>query len=157
MPRFPRWIDKREEFNLREVGPNLYVGAEASALLRPAGPWRAVIDLYGSSAQPSRANFYEGIGKLVQSPFLDGDSFPRGLLDTIKGVVWTEGRKGPVLIHCQAGLSRSASAAYAMLRAAGLDHDKALKAVETKEYAGEFPRPETLASARRWVHRRRTP
>jgi len=151
MPRFPHWIDKRPEYNLREVGPNLYVGAECSPILRPAGPWRAVVDLYGSSAQPSRAHFYTDVGKLVQWPFLDGDTFPPGLLEAVYKIVWVEAKHGPVLIHCQAGLSRSVSAVYAMLCAAGIPHDTALSAVKAHP---DFPRKATLASARKWCARR---
>jgi len=143
---WPKWSQPDEEYNLREVAPNLWVGAELSPGLRPAGPWQGVVDLYGSS--PKNPSLYAGIGELLHRPFYDGVSFPPGLLDEILGLVRRNIRTGPVLIHCQAGLSRSASAAYGMMRLAGTPHAEALARVKIER---GFPRTETIRSARSWV------
>jgi hypothetical protein len=147
--KWPRWIERDETINLREVAPNLYVGAEYATLHPPEGQkWELVVDWYGSSKQyPSRVK--RTAKKLLSLPFLDGDAFPEGALDTLARRVQAARRQGPVLVHCQAGLSRSASSAYALLRKLSrVPHEEALRRV--KVMAG-FPRKETLGSARRWV------
>ena len=114
---FPRWIDGDPDFNLREVAPGLYVGADLSPVLRPNGKsWDLVIDLYGSSGASSRAALYLG-SEVVRWPFEDGTDVPRGVLEiAVRAVPRVLREDGAVLIHCQAGLSRSASEAYALLR-----------------------------------------
>lgn len=158
--QFPRWISRSDEVNLREVGPNLYVGAELSptAVARvPGRIFTVVFDLYGDAGPPSwraaRERTYRLLPDVRRRPFLDGDVFPDGLLDEINDAVARARRAGPVLIHCQAGLSRSASAAYAILRVQdGLSHDAALARVKAHR---DFPRRATLHSARTWVHAHR--
>jgi protein-tyrosine phosphatase len=111
-----------------------------------------VVDLYGSSEQPERWFLYDGSGTVLTWPFLDGDNFPDGMLDALGRLAVDKIREGPVLLHCQAGLSRSASAAYALLRAyGGLSHAEALRRVKVMP---EFPRSVTLASAREWVEKK---
>lgn len=150
MAAYPRWVDKRDPYLLREVARNFYIGAERSPELDPGALWAAVVDLYGSGEErPAR---YEGANVLMRWPFYDGDSFPPGALDAIEGVLRGNLRHGPVLVHCQAGLSRSASAAYAMLRVLGAhNHAEALRRVKADP---DFPRRKTLASARRWAKKR---
>jgi len=59
---------------------------------------------------------------------------------------------GAVLVSCAAGVSRSASVAYALLRVVReLPHDEAFERVVC---SGGRPRPETLASAERWAAHR---
>jgi hypothetical protein len=148
-PRWPRWIERDEAINLREVAPNLFVGAEYATLHPPEGTkWELVVDWYGSSKQyPSRVR--STAKKLLSLPFLDGDAFPPKALDTLVRRVQTARRRGPVLVHCQAGLSRSASSAYALLRRLSrLPHEEALRRVKVLP---QYPRKETLGSARRWV------
>jgi protein-tyrosine phosphatase len=145
---WPRWSQPDEDFNLREVAPNLWVGAEMSPLLRPAGDWRLVVDFYGSSQDSENKPFYQGIGNLLHRSFHDGIAFPPGVLDDVLSGVVQNIQQGPVLLHCQAGLSRSASAAYAMMRMAGQSHQSALARVKVEP---GFPRSQTLASAQRWV------
>jgi hypothetical protein len=156
---YPRWINPAPEQNLREVGRNLFVGAELAPLERSRRRrWAAVIDLYGSSLEePDRESIYSGADLLLHWPFLDGDSFPVGALDATERVVRLGRVSGPVLLHCHAGLSRSASAAYAMLMVIDrVDPAKALKRVQVPGEEADFPRTATLASARKWVQRRLT-
>ena len=151
-PKWPRWIDSSDNVNLREVAPNLYVGAEYSPLHPPAGKkWELVIDWYGSSERwPSRTR--DTAKRVLSIPFLDGDVFPPKALDTMLARVQAARHRGPTLIHCQAGLSRSASAAYGFLRRVGrLPHKEALRRVQADP---EFPRATTLASARVWAERK---
>ena len=153
--RWPRWVERADEINLREVAPNLYVGGQFSPLEMPTGKkWELVVDFYGKSAQyPSRVR--DTAKKLLALPFLDGDRFPPGALTRALQQVRAARRRGPVLIQCQAGLSRSASAAYGLMRRIGrLSHAVALKRVKCRG-AAEFPREATLASAREWVEKAR--
>jgi len=150
--KWPRWIKQDFDHNLREVAPGLYVGAEYSAGLRPDGPWQLVVDLYGSSRDTTKWVLYWGSDEVMAIPFDDGDGFPDGALDRIGAAVMEAIQSGPVLIHCQAGLSRSASAAYAMLRTLyGLNDREAASRVKIMP---AFPRKKTLQSARDWVHAR---
>lgn len=147
--KWPRWIERDETINLREVAPNLYVGAEYATLHPPEGKkWELVVDWYGSSTQyPSRVK--RTAKKLLSLPFLDGDAFPPKALDTLLRRVQSARSRGPVLVHCQAGLSRSASSAYALLRRLSrLPHEEALRRVKVMP---GFPRKATLGSARGWA------
>ena len=150
---YPYWLDRSEEKNLREVGRWLYVGADVSPWVRPMrSGWRVIVDLYGLN-QVHR--IYESAEVVLCRPFDDGATFPPGLLDEIEALLIEHQRHGRILLHCQAGLSRSASAAYAMLRRfQGLTHKAALKRVRVPKYP-EYPRKETLASARAWVEQRK--
>ena len=145
---YPRWITKPlQGMNLREVAPNLYVGSETSPL---RGDWHTIIDFYGNVpmyVEPSQrdAEHY------IRIPFDDGTQFPPGALDAA-WAAWqnAEVHGGDTLLHCQAGLSRSASAAYALLRRGyRLRHGVALARVVTPRT--EYPMKETLRSAADWV------
>lgn len=138
--------------NLRRVGPGLFVGGEHAVYAGPGltgKPWHTVIDLYGTSQ--AMRHWYAGAKHVIPLLMRDGQPFADGTLDAMYRAYRTaEGR--PVLIHCQAGLSRSASAAYAMLRRRyRLSHDAALKRVQTPGYVGKFPLEGTLNSARTWA------
>jgi hypothetical protein len=100
--KWPRWIERNEDINLREVAPNLYVGAEYATKHPPEGKkWELVVDWYGSSQQyPSRVR--DTAKKLLAIPFLDGDVFPAGALDRMARRVQAARKRGPVLIHCGA-------------------------------------------------------
>lgn len=147
--RFPRWVTSPcDAHNLREVGPGLFVGAARAPTRRP---FDTIVDFYGSSLSPDMDSWlrdaYTRTRSVVRVPFPDGYDFPAGALDLIWAAV--RGAQGPILLHCHAGLSRSASAAYAMLRRwNGLDHDTARYLVTVRT---GFPLAPTLASARRWV------
>jgi hypothetical protein len=140
--RFPRWIQTDASMNLREVAPGLYVGAVDSAAVQGAR-WAAVIN-------------FCGCGPRVPAPvyrvfaFGDGGDFPPGSLDATLEIL--RAAQGPVLIHCAAGLSRSVSAAYAMLVAHyGLDRARAMALVKAHP---RFPVESTLRSAELWLRRR---
>ncbi len=154
--RFPRWKSRPgDNVNLREISPYLYVGSALSPGAQVQ--WDTIIDFYGSSSGDPRHYEYHGrrdvkagytrARKVYTLPFSDGDDFPPGVLDT----VWKAccEARGPTLIHCQAGLSRSASAGYAILRRGfGLSHDDARYVVHVQS---GYPLSTTLKSAREWV------
>jgi len=146
---YPLWINKASRINLREVAPNLYVGALDSPLQRD---WLAVINLAISDLELGEWDeHYSRVPVVLHWSFSDGLAMPEGLLEAVEAVVRGNVQKGPVLIHCHAGLSRSASAAYAMLRVIwGLDHSEAYRRIYAQS---PYPMRETLASARQWVHR----
>lgn len=153
---YPRWINKASNTNLREVGPGLYVGALDSPLqsANTCPPWAAVINLANANRHLGDWDgHYSRVPVVLHWTFSDGLGMPHGLLEAVEAIVRGNIKKGPVLIHCHAGLSRSASAAYAMLRVIwGLDHLGAYNHVYAQS---PYPMPETLASARKWVGARR--
>ena len=147
---YPRWITEPDDsMNLREVAPHLYVGAEASPL---RGGWHTIIDFYGHA--PSRVQpAYKGAKRYVKVPFEDGSAFPHGALDQA-WAAWqaADAEGGETLIHCQAGLSRSASAAYAFLQKRyKLSRFDALKRITVPGYEGYAPRERTIQSADTWA------
>jgi hypothetical protein len=142
--RYPLWVDSSERFNLREVAPNLYVGSQWSLECRD---WRAVVDLTGSSRSDPTA--YGRCDRLLRWTLHDGDPFPEGSLTAIEG--FCRDRSGPILLHCAAGLSRSASAAYGILRTHHrLPPREALRRIRVLP---QFPVKETLLSVEQWVRR----
>ena len=147
---YPRWVQPRFDVNLREVAPHLFVGALQSPYVTDR--WGVIVDLYGSSAYPrSMSCGYATARRVLRLPFDDGRRFPSGHLDQIASAVRNRTADAPALIHCQAGLSRSASAAYAIMRAEeGLSHSEALRRVQVPDRE-EFPMADTLRSARQWV------
>jgi len=133
--------------NLREVAPRLYVGAQGAPRL---ADWDLVIDMCGGVDE--RPDYYHRAARVLSAPFEDGTPIPDGFLDRIVpevGTALVQGEK--VLVHCAAGLSRSASTVYAILREHfHLDHDEALRRVQTPG-VWEYPHPVVLDSARAWV------
>lgn len=155
---FPRWVTKPTDMaNLREVGPNLFVGSKFAPRLGPNGgepkrpqDWRLVVDLCG--AEPE---LHQGVSKLIVAAFDDATPIPDGYLNDIALAVPEYRAKGPVLIQCAAGLSRSASVAYALLRFLDdLSHDEARARVQTPGVT-DWPHPTVLGSARKWVRENR--
>ena len=143
---YPRWVQRKPEgaYNLREVSPNLYVGAFASAGVEVPFQWVAIFDFCGSSAE-----YIDDYPiKPVCLVFDDGEPIPVWYLDQVYAEVCRQ--KGPVLLHCAQGLSRSASVAYAMLRRFGFAHHEALRRVRVEKQE-HYPMQATLASARLWA------
>lgn len=142
MSDLPRWIcgDPRGRgvvvtCALRDVGEGVFVGS--------AG---ARFDPTTGLAVGERA---------LRRPFYDGDLAPPEMLDEVAR--WCAGEPR-VLVQCQAGLSRSASVAYALLRARGVGHAEALRRVEVRvphhDRDEAFPRRETLESCVAWARAR---
>jgi protein-tyrosine phosphatase len=144
---YPRWVQRYQESNLREVGPGLYVGNIAAPTVRS---WYAVVDLDGGN--PPKV--YADVPVLLRWPFDDGTPIPVGLLTAATAVVCgAREAQHSTLIHCAAGLSRSPSVAYAILRRLdGLSHAQALARVQHSRWTGTYPLERTLDSARAWVH-----
>lgn len=137
---YPHWTEGGAFHNLREVGPNLYVGALTA---RNARQWRYVI-----SCHPALdADQTHGHSKV---PFPDGEPIPRSTLQHALDVCLEHRERGEVLIHCQAGFSRSAAIAYAVLRLQdGLSGQQAEQRVFVR-YG--YPLAATLISASKWVY-----
>lgn len=150
MTAWPRWISRAYEVQLREVAPGLYVGGrQAFARALEEG---LVFDQVISFTRRISPDQKKRSGPcLLALPFLDGDPIEPRVLNAAQAYVEPILRldDGRVLLHCQAGLSRSASVAYALLRVGGLSPDGAAFRVHAG-YA-RFPVPKTLASAEAWA------
>lgn len=138
-------------YNLREVAPGLHVGSYLGVMLR--SDWSLVIDYDGVSQEDDNASFYPP-NTLQVLRFDDGRLFPQGHLNRTLELfdqILTPALGRPVLLHCAMGLSRSPSAAYALLRVRyGLDHGKALRRIRVQGNLG-YPLERTLAGAVAWA------
>ena len=164
----PIWHNRHPNHRLRWVGGQLYVGAQASPttlicpksdVLSQAVPFDAVVSLHsGGEYENMRRKALAKVQRVVIWPFDDGAPIPAWLLEAAY-CLYRDVRRNPnarMLVHCAAGLSRSASVAYALLRVTdGLSHVHALQRVSVAEYS-EYPMPDTLNSARRWVYLKRS-
>lgn len=127
---------------LRDVGEGVLVGS-AGAELTPHVPGNLfVVQLYDGLPRRNGA---------LRRPFCDGDAVPTFLLDETVVLAGSE----PVMVQCQAGLSRSASVAYALLRSRGVGHAEALRRVSLRiEHADRvevWPRRLTIESCVVWA------
>lgn len=148
-PQYVREADSRA--NLRCVAADLYVGGAIAVMQRPAPTraWWAAIDLHGKRDTDAfrRELAFGELEIFLRWPFDDGMAVPDGLLDVARSLY--ERRHGPILVSCAAGVSRSVSVAYAIVRASlGVGHDTALQMCAC---LGGRPLPATLRSAERWV------
>lgn len=139
-------------FNLREVAPGFHLGAAAAIIGRE--DWALVVDFDGLSRDAVNRGAYPKAAHVEVLQFTDGRSFPPGHLDRALALL-NEYRehhwRGPILFHCAAGMSRSPSAAYAMLRVAyDLPHEEALRRIQVPNGDG-YPLARTLNSAIEWV------
>lgn len=149
------------DHNLRRVGPDLYVGDVGA--FEVEGPWRsprgrwitvAQVDEVPSGLHGRREAFARQLGNRALALYIP-DSCPirNEVFDLILRR-YTEGGFAPTLVSCIAGLSRSASVAYALLRRAhGQTHEEALACVETRTTGLTYPllSSSTFTSARAWA------
>jgi hypothetical protein len=148
---YPRWIaggpadvSVRSNVLLREVADGLFVG---SSLALPIIGQCAAVQL------SDRCPWHDG--PTLRMPFADGTAIPDDVLHA--AVVFARAWRGtlPVLVQCHAGLSRSASVAYAIMRRVDrLSHAEALARVahsqEHNDRTLHWPNMHTLASAKAW-------
>ena len=149
---FPRYVPEADQrANLREVAPGLYVGGMIAVCERPTRTrdWWAVVDCHGYRHEGQREYRFGTLPRVVRYGFDDCGPVPVSLL-VAASALYRE-RSGEILVCCAAGISRSASVAYAMMRdVLGTPHDEALASVSQR---GGGPHPTTLASAQAWVMR----
>lgn len=155
---YPRWITGVDPLAaLREVHTGLYVGSGIAVCERPtySHDWSGVVDCQGPMrcGGSDREYRFGTLPRVIRCGFDDGGDIPSGLLDAALRLVREAG--GDVLVSCAAGMSRSPSVAYAILRVRyGMGHDEALARVSLPgDNAG--PSPVVLASARRWAEEQR--
>lgn len=143
---YPVWWDRLGITNCREVAPRLFVGAFVAPSL---ASWNHILAF--TSVKEEYLKGYPVTPHVLHFP--DGEAVPEAFLETALAVRQAALAQGQtVLLHCAAGLSRSASVAYALLRYEGMDHEEALKRVRVPHYEEVYPLPSTLASAIAWVN-----
>ena len=154
---YPVFLDKNSA--LRAIMPDLYIGDSSSPMRldERIGPKFGAISLYTSdNLCMGRGMVFQNLPFSLTLPFYDGEFIPEFVLETAYNFVFFPQKFGlpptPLLIHCQAGASRSASVGYALLRLKlGLSHEDAKKRVQISD---NLPRPATLQSTRNWVHKK---
>lgn len=152
MGDYPRWLmggpddtAGRSPCLLREVAPGLFVGSALAAEFVEAD---TLVFQFSTHAVAL-------FGTPVVLPFDDGEAVPPWIIARVVEDARVYRPLRPILMQCYAGLSRSASLAYAVLRMVdGLAHEEALArvahAVEHHDRTTRWPRPVTLASVVAW-------
>lgn len=155
---YPRWIiggasdtGAASPALLREVAAGLFVG---SALSAPHAPKGSAVAQFSRQCPPAA-----DAAITLRIPFADCEAIPSGVLHNVVAFARVNRGERPMLLQCFAGLSRSASVAYTVLRVVdGLDHDAAFArvehAVEHFDRTVRFPHHVTVASARAWCDAR---
>ncbi len=148
---YPRWhADADRRAALREVSSGLYVGGMIAVCERPYShtDWWAVIDCHGYREEGKRELRLGQLPRVIRYGFNDGGAVPPDLLSAAVSIF--DARRGPVLVSCAAGMSRSVSVAYAILRVVeGFDHEEALRRASLPgDNCG--PAPVTLGTAKMW-------
>ena len=152
MSSFPRWIDMTDEVNLREVAADLFVGASNAVMHPPNRAWHSVIDCHG----PTRGGERRELAIRRISPCLrwsrqDGNPIPTGLLDVALSLYRTG--RGPMLVSCSDGTSRSVAVACALVRVCyDMSHPAVADAVSSPR---QRPAALTMESALQWAHWKR--
>ena len=152
---YPRWI--HEGSCLRQVSERLHVGGMGAFERIACAAWIDLAEDEIRATAPALANRRDRLAmRLAPEHRLrvqveDGRILPPWVFDRSLALVTST--RGPVLVSCAVGISRSASVAYALLRALdGLSHDEAYGRVEFEGWPRKSGSP--LTSARAWVEGR---
>lgn len=154
---YPRWFPNL----LRAVDQRLYVGPMGAICSPPAGiAWSGWVDLvedYVREESPSLAKRRDAVAAtiardaLFRTTIKDLVNIPPRVFARSLGVY--RAAPGAVLISCAAGVSRSASVAYAILRRAqAMGHADALRRVSVEGW--DLEGTPTFESARDWAENR---
>ena len=129
--------------NLRLVADGVYVGGNDANV-----PGVSVIQLAPQNPPLT------GRVNVLRRPISDGVPVSPQLLAEV--VDFACRVQPPILVQCYAGLSRSASIAYAIMRACmGVDAAEALRRVSGQTRDGSrWPHPNVIASVREWERMR---
>ncbi len=151
MSDYPRWVKHADQRAvLREVSNGLYVGGMIAVCERPhtQTDWWTVIDCHGYRVEHTREERFPRLPRVLRYGYDDGGPVPHDLLAAT--VALYDARRGPMLVSCAAGRSRSVSVAYAILRVAeDMEHDEALRCVSLPG-DNNGPAPVTIGSAKMW-------
>lgn len=148
---YPLLLSKQA--NLRQVSDRLYVGNLLSpATLSQKTDLTSFVDLCSERGVEPRERAVTRIPVVMRLPIQDGSPIPD---EVIMAALCAYQLGGKCLIACHAGISRSVSIAYAILRCTeSLSHDEACERVFsrwTPEGRISEPLPLTIKSAREWA------
>lgn len=153
---YPSWVGPHARVglvNLRIVAPNLWVGAMASPAFLPLDSGvDHILDVCGSS----KDNVSEYPVPFTSFRLVDGQPIPFEVLDRALELMTSS---SGLLVHCMAGLSRSASVAYALMRVRdGMSIPMARHRIRSLDEQGDpiygYPLSATIDSAEAWVQDR---